>query len=51
MLPQASVAYQVRSMPASPVQLAGVAASVWLIVGLPPQLSVAVAVPVLLGSV
>ena len=51
MLPQVSVAFQVRSMPAFPVQLAEVAASVWLIVGLPPQLSVAVAEPVSLGSV
>src|SRR5881409_2438159 len=51
LLPQASSAFQVRSMPALPVQLAGVAASVKVIVGLPPQLSVAVALPVLLGSV
>src|SRR5439155_1432751 len=48
---QASSAVQVRSMPASPVQLTGVAASVWVMVTGWPQLSVAVAVPVLLGSV
>jgi hypothetical protein len=49
-LPQAFVAFHVRSMPGLPVQLAAVAASVWVIVGV-PQLSVAVAVPVLEGSV
>src|SRR2546427_233294 len=38
-------------MPARPVQLAGVAASVCVIVTVWPQLSVAVAVPVLDGSV
>src|SRR6266702_4113245 len=44
---QASDAYQVRSMPALPVQLAAVAASLWLMVTVPPQLSpVEVAVPV-----
>src|SRR5437660_1225131 len=50
-LPQASIASQVRSMPAWPVQLAGVAASVNVIVGDPPQLSVAVEVPVFAGAV
>src|SRR5436309_15251423 len=43
-----SVAFQVRSI-ATP-QPAVVPTSVWLIVTAPPQLSVAVAVPVLLGS-
>src|SRR6266542_1197072 len=38
-------------MPALPVQLAGVASSVKVTFGSPPQLSVAVALPVLLGSV
>src|SRR5207247_10918544 len=51
MLPQASVAFQVRSMPALPVQLAGVAASVNVMAGVPPQLSVAVAVPGFAGAV
>src|SRR5881396_3828598 len=51
MLPQLSVAVQVRSMPALPVQLAGVGASLKVMPGSPPQLSVAVARPVLLGSV
>src|SRR5713226_8853286 len=51
MLPQASVAFQVRSIPGLPVQLPGVAASVEVIVTAPPQLSVAVAVPVLAGAV
>src|SRR5881296_1358909 len=51
MLPQASVAFQVRSMPALPVQLAAVPASVNVMAGVPPQLSVAVAVPVLAGAV
>src|SRR5438093_12245151 len=46
-----SVAFQVRSIPGTPAQPAGVPASVWLIDTAPPQLSVAVAVPVLLGSV
>src|ERR1051325_4476277 len=46
-LPQPSVAFQVRSMPALLVQLGAVAASVWVMAGVPPQLSVAVAVPVL----
>src|ERR1051326_675107 len=50
-LPHSSVAFQVRSIPAWPVQLAGVAASVNVIVGDPPQLSVAVAVPVFAGAV
>src|SRR5439155_20099776 len=50
-LPQPSVAFQVRSIPASPVQPAGVAASVKSIVTGPGQLSVAVAEPVLPGSV
>src|SRR5438477_6485927 len=50
-LPQASVAFQVRSIPALPVQLAAVAASVYAMVTAPPKLSVAVAVPVLLGAV
>ena len=36
-LPQASVAFHVRSMPAWPVQLAGVAASVKVMAGLPPH--------------
>jgi hypothetical protein len=51
MLLQASVAFHVRSMPGLPVQLGGVAASVKLMVGVPPQLSVAVAVPVFAGAV
>src|SRR5438093_10408121 len=42
---------QVRSIPALPVQFAGVAASVKVIITVPPQLSVAVAEPVLLVSV
>src|SRR5437867_4141232 len=46
------VAVQMRSMPVRPVQLAGVATSEWVMVALPPpQLPVAVAVPVLDGSV
>jgi hypothetical protein len=49
MLPHASVAFQVRSIPDCPVQPV-VPASVCEMVGLPPQLSVAVAVPVLAGS-
>src|SRR5438093_7122401 len=51
MFPQASVAFQVRSMPALPVQLAGVAASLNVMAGVPPQLSVAVAEPVFAGAV
>src|SRR5881628_2852477 len=51
LLPQASSAFQVRSMPALPVQLAGVAASVKVRVTLWPQLSVALALPVLAGAV
>src|SRR5256885_17071472 len=43
---QVSVAVQMRSTPAWPVQLA-VAESLSVIVGLPPQLSVALAVPLL----
>src|SRR5262249_22118730 len=50
-LPHASTAFHVRSTPALPVQFAGVAASLCVIVTVPPQLSVAVASPVLLGSV
>src|SRR5206468_8611695 len=50
-LPQASVAFQVRSTPALPVQLAAVTASVKVIITVPPQLSVAVAEPVLEVSV
>src|SRR6266496_2125704 len=48
---QASSAVHVRSMPALPVQLAAVGASLWVMVTGWPQLSVAVAEPVLLGSV
>src|SRR5438552_4481536 len=51
MLPQVSVAFQVRSMPGWPVQLAAVPASVKVIVTVWPQLSVAVALPVLAGAV
>src|SRR5438132_82916 len=51
MFPQLSVAFQVRSIPALPVQLTGVAVSVKVIITIPPQLSVAVAVPVLDGAV
>src|SRR5207247_943546 len=50
-LPQPSVAFQVRSMPALPVQLAAAGASVWVMVTWWSQLSVAVAVPVFDGSV
>src|SRR6266540_3623053 len=50
-LPQASVAFQVRSIPGTPAQAAAVIASVKVIVTGPPQLSVAVAEPVWLGSV
>src|SRR5262245_3812658 len=49
--PHASVAFQVRSRPALVVQLAAVAASVKVMTGVTLQLSVAVALPVLLGSV
>src|SRR6059036_1847388 len=49
---QASAAYQVRSMPGLPVQLAVVGASLWVMITVPPQLSpLLLAVPVLLGSV
>src|SRR4051812_46738177 len=50
-LPQASVAFQVRSMPGWLVQLASVAASAYVMVTVPPQLSVAVAFPRLAVSV
>src|SRR5262245_28449253 len=50
-LPQLSVARQVRSMPSRPVQLGGVEESVKVIAGVPPQSSVAVAGPVLAGAV
>src|SRR5437762_8301400 len=50
-LPHASVAFQVRSIPGTPAQPAGVPASVELIHTTPPQLSLAVAEPVLLGAV
>src|SRR2546426_7358488 len=50
-LPHPSVAFQVRSIPATPAQPAGVPASVELISTTPPQLSLAVADPVLLGPV
>src|SRR5689334_5806006 len=50
-LPEASVAFQVRWMPAWPVQLPAIGASLWVIAGFPSQMSVAVALPVLLGSV
>src|SRR5882724_12291848 len=43
---QASEAYQVRSMPAWPVQLAAVGASLWAVITVPLQLSpVLVALP------
>src|SRR6266516_4197817 len=48
--PQVSVAFQVRSIPGTPVQPGAAAASVKLIVIVPPQLSVAVAEPVWPGS-
>src|SRR5438552_6142504 len=51
MLPQSSVAFQVRSMPGWPVQLAAVPESVKVMVTVWPQLSVAVALPVLAGAV
>src|SRR3989440_12512400 len=51
LLLQPSVAFQVRAIPGLPVQLAGVGASVKVMVAAPPQLSVAVAEPVLAGSV
>src|SRR5437867_2372302 len=50
-LPQPSVAFQVRSIPGTPVQLGDVPASVKSIVTAAAQLSVAVAEPVLAGSV
>src|SRR5712692_1235161 len=51
-LPQLSVAVQVRLMPGLPVQLAVIGASLWSMVTTPPQLSpLEVAMPVLLGSV
>jgi len=50
-LPQPSVAFHVRSTPGRPVQPAGVAASLNVMVTGAPQLSVAVADPVLLGPV
>ena len=50
-LPEASVAVHVREMPARPVQLTGPAASVYVTFGLGSQVSVAVAVPVLLTLV
>src|SRR5205814_8986274 len=49
-LPHPSVAFQVRSIPGTPAQPAGVPASVWLIDNGPPQLSVAVADQVWPGS-
>src|SRR5207244_3091620 len=49
--PHPSVAFQVRSIPAFPVQLAGVGASVDVMATAPPQLSVAVAEPVVAGAV
>src|SRR5947209_5742040 len=48
---QPSVAFQVRAMPGLPVQLAGIGASVKVIVTAPPQLSIAVAKPVFAGAV
>src|SRR3989442_14648726 len=45
-LPQPSVAVQMRSTPVWWVQLAGVVLSLKVRAGLPPQLSVAVAAPV-----
>ena len=50
-LPQLSVAVQVRVMTWLPAQLPAAVTSLWVITGVPPQLSVAVAVPVLLGLV
>src|SRR6266542_2396965 len=50
-LPQASVAFQVRSIPGTPAQAIAVIASGKVIVTGPPQLSVAVAEPVCAGSV
>src|SRR5436309_1821543 len=50
-LPQPSVALQVRSIPGTPVQLGGVPASAKVIATGAAQLSVAVAEPVLDGSV
>src|SRR5437868_5467445 len=51
LLLQPSMAFQVRAMPGLPAQLAGVGASLNVIVTEPPQLSVAVAEPVLAGAV
>src|SRR5947208_14655555 len=51
MLPQASVAFQVRSLPAWPVQLATVPASVEVIAVSPPEALPILAVPVLAGAV
>src|SRR5438093_11982590 len=51
MLPQASVAFQVRSMPAFGRASGREAASVWVMAGAPAELAVAVAVPVSGGSV
>src|SRR5439155_11601061 len=48
-LPHPSVAFQVRLIPGTPAQPAGIPVSVWQISGAAEQLSVAVAVPVLLG--
>src|SRR2546421_4008132 len=50
LLLQPSVAFQVRAIPGLPVQLAGVGASVKVMVTAPPQLSVAVAEPALAGT-
>src|ERR1041385_5949575 len=49
--PPGSVAVQMRSMPARPVQLVGVATSVNVIVGLPLQPATAVAAPVVFVAV
>src|SRR5437870_9735033 len=49
---QASEAYQVRSMPGWPVQVAAAGASLWAMITVPLQLSpVEVAAPVLAGRV
>src|SRR5258707_1213237 len=50
-LPEASVAFHVRWMPAWPVQFAAIGASLWLIAGCASHTSVAVALPVFDGSV
>src|SRR5436309_485649 len=50
-LPQASVAVQVRVMTVVFGQLPGAVLSLWVMVGAGSQLSVAVALPVTLGSV